>query len=164
MQMPLIVLIVAGMFATGVQAEALAGKVVGVADGDTLTILDASSQQYKIRIAGIDAPEKHQPFGERSKTSLSALAFNQQATADCPKRDRYGREVCSVSVNGKDVGLEQIASGMAWWYRRYANEQTPQARTDYEAAEFWAKAKRLGLWADKNPVPPWDWRRGEREE
>lgn len=63
-------------------------------------------------------------------------------------------------ANGKDVGLEQVAAGMAWWYRKYASEQTPQARADYESAEFMAKAKRLGLWADKNPTPPWEWRKG----
>lgn len=113
--------------------------MVGITDGDTLSLLDSSNQQHKIRLAGIDAPEKRQPFGERSKTSLSALAFNQQATADCPKRDKYRREVCSVFVHGKDVGLEQIATGMAWWYRKYAKEQTPDQRADYEQAESSAR-------------------------
>lgn len=147
-----------------IQAETITGRVVGIADGDTLTILDAGRQQRKIRLSGIDAPEKAQPYGERSKTSLSALAFGQDATADCPKKDRYGRDVCTVTVKGEDVGLEQVAAGMAWWYRKYAGEQIPQARADYEAAEFMAKARRLGLWADKNPTPPWDWRKNMRSE
>lgn len=141
-----------------VHAETLAGRVVGIADGDTLTLLDANHQQHKIRLSGIDAPENHQPFGARSKASLSALAFNQEASADCPKKDRYGRWICVVSIHGKDVGLEQVATGMAWWYQQYAKEQMPQARVDYEQAEFWAKVRRLGLWSDKNPTPPWEWR------
>lgn len=147
-----------GLFCTAVQADELLGRVVAIADGDTLTLLDSNNTQHKIRIAGIDAPEKAQDFGQRSKTSLSALAFNQQATADCRKRDRYQREICVVIVGGKDVGLEQIRTGMAWWYRQYAAEQTAQERIDYELAEFNAKIHRLGLWSSKNPTPPWEWR------
>lgn len=136
----------------------MTGRVVGITDGDTLTLLDATNRQRKIRLSGIDAPERHQPSGERSKTSLSAMAFDREITADCSRRDRQGLDVCTVFVQGKDIGLEQVATGWAWWYRQYANEQTPQARTEYEQAEFWAKARRLGLWNDKNPIPPWDWR------
>lgn len=145
-------------------ADTMSGRVVGVTDGDTLVLLDAKRVQHKIRLSGIDAPEKAQPFGDRSKASLSALAFDQDVTADCPKKDRYGRDVCVVVVRGKDIGLAQVADGMAWWYQKYAKQQTSEARVDYEAAEFSAKAKRLGLWADKNPVPPWDWRRTIRSK
>jgi endonuclease YncB( thermonuclease family) len=136
----------------------LAGRVVGVSDGDTITVLDYNKQQHKIRLAGIDAPEAHQPFGQKAKASLSALVFDRQVSADCGKVDRYRREVCKVIVDGIDVNLEQVKAGMAWWYRKYAKEQSPDDRATYEQAEFWAKARRLGLWADKNPTPPWEWR------
>lgn len=139
-------------------ADTLTGRVVAIADGDTLTILDQENRQHKIRLAGIDAPEKSQDFGQKSKSNLSTLAYNQQATADCRKQDRYRREVCVVSVAGKEVGLEQVTAGMAWWYRQYAREQTPEERTAYERAEFNAKIHRLGLWGSKNAIPPWDWR------
>ena len=139
-------------------SNSLNGKIVAIADGDTLTILDGTYTQHKIRITGIDAPEKKQDFGQRSKASLSALAFSQTATADCRKIDRYKRNLCVVSVGGRDVGLEQVRAGMAWHYKQYAKEQPAIERVAYERAENDAKAKHLGLWVDRNPVPPWEWR------
>lgn len=145
------------------QAETLSGRIVSIADGDTLTLLDASNQPHKIRLSGIDAPEKNQDFGQQSKTNLSALTFDQPATADCRKIDRYQRKICVIFVEGKDVGLEQIRKGMAWWYLEYTKDQTPQERADYQQAEFIAKIRRNGLWNSKNPIPPWDWRHGRSE-
>jgi len=139
-------------------SETLSGRVVAIVDGDTLTMLDSSNQQHRIRLSGIDAPEKAQPFGERSKQNLSRLAFNRPAVADCPKRDRYGRQVCVVRVNGADVALGQLGAGLAWWYRKYAGEQTPQDRETYAAVEQEAQEGRRGLWQDRDPVPPWEWR------
>lgn len=98
-------------------------------------ILNSANTQYRIRIAGIDAPEKAQPFGEKSKQNMARLAFQKDAVADCPKRDRYGREVCTVIIDGIDVGLAQLDAGLAWWYRKYAHEQLPSQRLDYEGAE-----------------------------
>jgi endonuclease YncB( thermonuclease family) len=98
--------------------------VVGVSDGDTITVLDDAKAQHKVRSAGIDAPEKGQAFGERSKQSLSALVFQKRVEARCHKRDRYGREVCAVFVNLPDVGLQHIRQGMAWHYKDYQHEQT----------------------------------------
>lgn len=147
---------------SALQAATLRGRVVGVADGDTLTLLDAKKQAHKIRLSGIDAPEKAQPFGERAKLSLGELAFGQEASADCPRRDRYRREVCTVFIHGKDVGLEQIRIGMAYWYRDYAKDQSLLAIVRYAWAEFRARLKRRGLWADETPVPPWEWRRRAR--
>ncbi len=144
------------------RAGTLTGRIIGITDGDTLTLLDADHIPHKIRIAGIDAPEKRQPFGEKTKTNLSALAYNRQAQADCRKIDRYRRQICVVYVNGRDVGLEQIKAGTAWWYRQYAREQTKQERIAYEHAEFLAKLHRHGLWNSKNPTPPWEWRRNRR--
>lgn len=143
-------------------AETLSGRVVAVADGDTLTMLIGESQQVKIRLAGIDSPEKKQDFGQKAKAALSDLAFNKTATAECRKKDRYQRSVCVVTVADRDVGLEQIKAGMAWWYRKYISEQSAGERASYEAAETEAKTRRRGLWSLPNPVPPWDWRKGER--
>lgn len=147
------------LLAFPVTAETLSGRIVSITDGDTVTLLDSTRQQHKIRLAGIDAPEAHQPFGPRSRANLGALVFNLDVVADCSKRDRYQRMICKVLVNGVDANLEQVKVGMAWHYKQYAREQSPQDREDYEIAEFNAKMRRLGLWADKNPVPPWEWRR-----
>ena len=140
------------------------GRVVGVSDGDTITVLDDAKAQHKIRFAGIDAPEKGQPYGERSKQSLSELVFQKRVEVRCHKKDRYNREVCAVYEGLRDVGLEQIRAGMAWWYREYAHEQATQDRLVYRDEEESAKASRAGLWKDAKPMPPWEWRRRNREE
>ncbi len=142
-------------------AETITGRVVGVADGDTITVLDANKVQHKIRLSGIDAPEKKQPFGNRSKESLSALAFDKTVSVETSKRDRYGRQIGKVLVNGQDVNLMQVERGMAWFYRQYQREQSPNDRRLYEAAEDTARADKRGLWRDADPVPPWGFRRSK---
>ena len=139
-------------------AETLSGRIIGISDGDTLKLLDAEYVTHKIRLSGIDAPEKKQDFGEKSKNALSARAYMRLAQADCRKTDRYQRNVCVVFVDGQDVGLEQIKAGMAWWYHQYARDQRRQERIDYESAELLAESQRSGLWNGTNPVPPWEWR------
>jgi endonuclease YncB( thermonuclease family) len=140
------------------------GIVVNVADGDTITVLDSNKEQHRVRIAGIDAPEKGQPFGNVSKKRLSELVGRKDVRVEYQKYDRYGRIVGKVWVSPPDcptcdkmldVGLAQITSGMAWWFRRYAHEQSPEDQGRYEFAEQEAKAKKVGLWQDKNPMPPW---------
>jgi endonuclease YncB( thermonuclease family) len=140
-------------------ATDLTGRIVSIADGATVTLLDAARQHHKIRLKGIDAPESHQPFGQKSKTNLSAMVFNKDVVAECGKQDNYRREICKIIVGGMDANLEQIKAGMAWWYRDYSRDQSAQDREDYEIAEFNAKVRRLGLWSDTNPVPPWEWRK-----
>jgi endonuclease YncB( thermonuclease family) len=140
-------------------ADTIEGRIVGITDGDTITLLDADKRQRKIRLDGIDAPESGQPFGGASKRNLSDLAFNQDAVAECSKRDRYGREVCRVLVDGADVCLAQIQAGMAWLFTRHAKELPPDRREQYADAEAQAKADRRGLWTGAAPVPPWEWRR-----
>ena len=139
-------------------ADALTGKVVGVLDGDTITVLDDTNTQHKIRLSGIDAPEKKQPFGQRSKQSLSDMVFDKEVTVATTKRDKYKREVGKVLVGGIDANLEQVKRGMAWHYKAYEREQSAIDRKVYADAENEAKAARLGLWADLEPVPPWDFR------
>lgn len=142
-------------------ADTLLGKVISVADGDTITVLDADKVQHKIRLAGIDAPEKKQAFGNRSKESLSDLVFDKTVNVETEKRDRYGRQIGKVLVDGQDVNLVQVERGMAWFYRQYQREQSPNDRKLYEAAEDAAKAGRRGFWRDSDPVPPWDFRHGK---
>ena len=139
-------------------AETIDGRVVGVSDGDTITVLDAQRQQHKIRLAGIDAPESKQAFGQTSKRHLSDLVFNRDVTLHCGKIDRYKRQVCVVIVNGQDANLAQVKAGMAWWYRAYAKEQIPEHRAQYQMAEIDAQRQRIGLWHDSDPVAPWEWR------
>ena len=134
--------------------EVLTGKVVGVADGDTITVLVAGHDQVKIRLANIDAPEKAQPFGQRSKQAMSDLAFGKAVECNQSGLDRYGRTIAVCKVGGEDINLAMVKAGMAWVYRKYAHNVP-----DYYAAEDEANRQRLGLWADAEPVPPWEWRR-----
>lgn len=142
-----------------VAAATLEGRVVGVSDGDTITVLDRQNVQHRIRLSAIDAPEKAQPFGNRSKEHLSKWVYNRTVLVEWNKRDRYGRIVGQVLIDGHDAGLEQVRAGMAWWYRAYSKEQKPEERELYERTEQAAKELKVGLWRDTNPVPPWDWRR-----
>ena len=134
------------------------GVVVGVTDGDTITVLDANKAQHKIRLTGIDAPEKKQPFGNRSKQNLSDMVFNKTVTVETDKRDRYGRELGKVLAGGKDVNLEQVRTGFAWHYKVYERTQSATDRQAYASAENEAKAAKRGLWMVDDPVPPWVWR------
>jgi endonuclease YncB( thermonuclease family) len=144
--------------ACSVNAETITGQVVGVADGDTITVLDADKVQHKIRLAGIDAPEKKQAFGNRSKESLSDMVFDKTGNVETEKRDRYGRRIGKVLFNGQDVNLVLVERVMAWFYRQYQREVSPIDRKLYEAAEDAAKAAKRGLWRDADPVAPWDFR------
>lgn len=143
-------------------ADTITGRVVGVTDGDTIKVLDASNTEYKIRLAGIDAPEKKQSFGQVSKKSLSDLVFDKQVTVDWNKQDRYGRTIGKVLVNGVDANLEQVKRGMAWFYKKYQNELLLQDRLDYLHAQEFAEKERIGLWAGNNLVAPWDFRKNAR--
>lgn len=144
-------------------ADTLHGRVVGVSDGDTVTVLDASNTQWKIRLMGIDAPEKKQAFGNKSKESLSALVFNKQVSVDFNKKDKYGRTVGKIIVNGVDANLEQIKAGLAWHYKKYQNEQSVDDRSIYAQAEEQARVEKRGLWLDTDPTPPWEWRKSKRK-
>jgi endonuclease YncB( thermonuclease family) len=141
------------------QAATLQGKVVSVADGDTLTVLDDNKTQHKIRLKGIDAPEKAQAFGQKSKQSLNQLAHSKMVTVEFEKKDKYGRTVGKVLLNGTDVCLEQIKLGMAWHYKQYQSEQSKEDRDTYAQAEQTARTQVVGLWKDKSPTPPWEFRR-----
>ena len=131
------------------------GKVVKIADGDTVTVL-RDNEQIKIRMAGIDAPEKAQPFGNVARQSMSEMLFGKEVRVVEQGRDRYGRTVGRVYQGDVDVSAEQIKQGMAWVYRKYSKEAA------LYQLENEAKQHRLGLWADAEPTPPWAWRKKTR--
>lgn len=132
-----------------------AHQVIGIADGDTLTLL-VDKKPLKIRLANIDAPEKKQAFGQRSRQSLSALCWAKDATYQTQDIDRYGRTVAVVTCDGVEANRAQVERGMAWVYPKYNKDRgLPELQ---EAA----KAAQRGLWADKEPVAPWEWRKARR--
>lgn len=142
-----------------VNAKTMEGLVVGVADGDTITVLDQQKNTYKIRLQGIDAPEKKQAFGEKSKQSLHDLVHGKQVLVEYDKEDKYGRTVGKVTLGDLDVCLQQLVLGMAWHYKKYQNEQSATDRAVYSETESKSKSLRLGLWADDAPMPPWEFRK-----
>lgn len=136
---------------------ALLATVIAISDGDTLTALTTDHQQLKVRIAAIDAPERRQPYGARSRQALATLCFRQQAEILVLSRDRYGRSVGVVRCQGKDAGSSQLEAGMAWVYPQYARDFP-----SYPALQAEAQASRRGLWSGPDPVAPWEWRRAPR--
>jgi endonuclease YncB( thermonuclease family) len=128
-------------------------RVVGVYDGDTLTCLDENNQQQKVRLAEIDAPESGQDYGKVSREALAGMVFGRTVDVVDQGRDRYGRWVAHISVGGLDVNRQMIASGNAWHYTTYSNDAS------LAAAQQQAQAQRLGLWAQQDPVPPWEYRK-----
>ena len=140
------------------------GEVVAVADGDTVTLLDKENKQFKLRLAYIDAPEKAMPFGQAAKQSLSDLVYRQTVSADIDDVDRYGRGVARIKKGEQDINLTQVAAGLAWHYAIYAKKT--QSRSDfsqYHDAQQAAQSSQMGLWQDRDPTPPWDWRRNQRQ-
>lgn len=144
-------------------AAEITGHVISVADGDTITISDSRSQHLRIRLAGIDAPERGQPFGKKSADNLSRLVRRQEVLIRWDKKDRYGRLIGVVIHRGQDINLEQVRAGYAWWFREFADEQSPRDRISYARAERYAMENSIGLWSDQQPVPPWVWRRNLRK-
>jgi endonuclease YncB( thermonuclease family) len=156
-------------FAARAATQTFDTRVVGVTDGDTITVLDANKVQHSIRLAGIDAPEKGQPFAERSKQSLRRMVMGRNARIEWDERDRYGRLVgkawvtpaginCAQEPCPKtlDAGRAQLTVGLAWHYLgRHQDEEDSLA---YEFDEMEARARRVGLWSEPDPVAPWDWR------
>ncbi len=140
-------------------ADLLTGKVVKVVDGDTLYILDANYKEHKIRLAGVDAPERKQAYGLASRKHLLSIVAGKQVTVEYQKRDRYGRIVGKIWVNGIDACLEQVKAGFAWHYKKYQHEQSSEDQRLYADAENQARNDRLGLWRENNPMPPWEYRR-----
>lgn len=142
-------------------AELLRGEVVGVSDGDTITLLIGGNRSVRIRLAEIDAPELHgQPFGRAAKTALSALVYRRQALVDVRTVDRYGRAVAVVHVSGANVNAAMVEKGLAWAYLRYQTDPL------YARLQAVAQQRKVGLWrvSSPAPVPPWSFRQtGNRD-
>ena len=149
----LIALMIPALLPASPVSQTVTGRVVGVHDGDTITVLTISNQQSRVRLSGIDAPELHQAYGNRSKQALSAKVFGKTVVLSVTGKDRYGRTVAEVWLDQQWINLEMVREGWAWMYRRYS------ASRELEAAEQQARERKLGLWADGNPVPPWEYRR-----
>lgn len=130
-----------------------ASNVVGISDGDTITILTADLEQMKVRLAEIDCPEKKQPFGTKAKEALSEKIFGKHVDVEWTKKDRYGRVIGKVYLDGRYINKEMIEEGWAWHYTEYSHSP------EMAEAQVYAKSHKLGLWADKHPVPPWEFRK-----
>lgn len=163
-------LLLYALFAGSVFAD-VTGRVVAVTDGDTIKVLDVSNVQHKVRLIGIDAPERGQPFGAASTKHLASMVAGKEVFVESDKNDRYGRLLGKVWVQPSDcltcdktldANHAQLIAGMAWWYRYYAKEQSTEDRGRYESAETEAKVRGWGLWADPNPINPYDWRKSKR--
>jgi endonuclease YncB( thermonuclease family) len=151
-----------GFTATARQSDVILGRVIKVTDGDSIVIIDRSHNQHHVRLSGIDAPELGQAFGRAAKTSLANLIKGKEARIEPSGLDRYGRVLGKVWLGTIDVNLQQVRSGYAWFFRRYAGQMTQRDRLEYDEAEVLAKSGRLGLWQDPKPVPPWDYRHPDR--
>ena len=143
-------------------AATYTARVIAISDGDTLTVLDADRRQHKVRLAGIDAPERHQAWGERARQFLGERVFQRTVRIEVSKMDRYGREIGKVLLDGNDINLELLRAGLAWHYQAYEREQPPDERARYANTEQQARERRQGLWSDPAPVAPWDFRQRQR--
>lgn len=133
----------------GTGAATLQGTVVSISDGDTLTLL-AGRKQVRVRLFGIDCPEKGQPWGDRARHFTGGLAHGHVIRVKVRDRDRYGRTVGEAWVGGEHLNAVLVENGLAWAYRRYSTEFVPLERA--------ARRRKVGLWTDPHPVPPWEWR------
>lgn len=142
-----------------VSGEEITGKVVSVADGDTVTLLTEANEQVKVRLEAIDAPEKKQAFGTKSREALATIVAGKQVTVDVTGRDRYRRTLGWMILDGKNINRRMVAAGWAWQFIRY--NQDPSIARLQESA----KKARRGLWADSSaPIPPWEYRKLPKEK
>ena len=145
-------------------ADTFNAKVIRVVDGDTIIVLSDSNSEFKVRLAGIDCPEKrgNQPFWRSAKKELSALLENSRVLVNYSKTDRWGRIIGVVWLGTQDTNAAMVRLGLCWHFKRYEREQSDSDRQTYSRHEEVARAGGIGLWADPRPMAPWDWRKGKR--
>jgi len=169
-ELKLVILLAMLCITASVHAD-ISGRVVAVSDGDTIKVLAADRVEYQVRLLGIDAPERGQPFGNASRKHLASMIAGQEVLVESTRKDQYGRILGTVWVQPRscpacgrtlDVNHAQVLDGMAWWYRYYARQQSEEDQGRYESAEDEARARKWGLWADPDPVNPYKWRKSQR--
>jgi endonuclease YncB( thermonuclease family) len=143
--------------ATAAAAEPLTGKVVRIADGDTITVLDAANVQHKVRLQGIDPPERGQPFGTKARECLAAMVMGKAVTMHDDGKDKYGRTLGRIEIEGRDVNRQMVADGLAWHYVKFSKDKK------LVGTERDAQAAKRGLWADAQLIAPWEWRAAKRD-
>ncbi len=141
-------------------------KVQRVVDGDTVHVIDKAGKKFKVRLTGIDAPEKNQPYGLAATYKLTEILINKLVLLKSKPNngkpytiDRYKRVLAKIILDGRDINLLQVLRGYAWHFKRYQKQQSPSDRELYSEAEIDAKKNELGLWEEKNPIAPWKWRK-----
>ena len=141
-------------------------KVQRVVDGDTVHVIDKAGKKFKVRLTGIDAPEKNQPYGLAATYKLTEILINKLVLLKSKPNngkpytiDRYKRVLAKIILDGRDINLSQVLRGYAWHFKRYQKQQSPSDRELYSEAEIDAKKNELGLWGEKNPIAPWKWRK-----
>lgn len=148
----LIALVAVLLVSAAKHTHQITGKVVSIADGDSLTVLDETKTQHKIRLEGIDAPESGQAFGTKAKEALAEKVFEKNVVIEWAETDKYGRVLGDIYIDDRLINLEMVEDGWAWHFKKYSKSK------DLAEAETKAKAAARGLWADKSPVAPWDFR------
>ena len=138
--------------------QSFPGQVVRIVDGDTI-LLATDGARHRVRLAGIDAPERNQPWGDASTRELRRQIAGQEVVVEWSKKDRWKRLIGVIRLDGEDMNLHLVERGFAWHYKRYQDEQDPKDRQAYSAAEKAAQGARRGLWFDPESVPPWEWRK-----
>ncbi len=134
----------------------LKGKIIHISDGDTVHLLTDKKEKIKIRLNDIDAPESKQAFGNKSKENLKKYIYQKNVVVEYKNKDRYGRILGTIYLNNKDINLQQVKDGYAWVYRQYSK------KSEYYKAEETARKMRIGLWFDKNPIEPWEFRKNKK--
>ncbi|HLE64214.1 MAG TPA: thermonuclease family protein [Pyrinomonadaceae bacterium] len=144
-------------------SKEIRGIVIAVADGDTLTVLDMANRQHRVRLKGIDAPEDSQAFSSVARQALVSLTFHRAVLVQYDDFDVFGRALGKVLLEDRDINHQLLQDGVAWLYREYESDLPAQDRNAYRQAELSARTAGRGLWTDKNPMPPWEYRKLHRD-
>ena len=134
----------------------LKGKIIHISDGDTAHLLTDKKEKIKIRLSDIDAPENKQAFGNKSKENLKSYIYQKNVVVEYKDKDKYQRVLGTIYYQNKDINLQQVKDGYAWVYKKYSK------KLSYHKAEDEARDKNKGLWSDKNPIEPWEFRNNKR--